>query len=158
MICAKGLGLTNIPIVVININGYYDSFLQMMERCYNETLMKLPPKDLLLVVSNSLDAIIYIENYNREKPLKLLGLKDLENKKKIVRTSSIIALPPGISIWGRSISFLNRVVSSFVSEDDYYSCQDEEENLNGMTLSAWKFFIVGFGVGVTASKLLFSRR
>lgn len=165
MICAKGLGLTNIPIVLINIDKYYDPFIQLMERCYNDTLMKVPPEDLVLVVSNSLDAIMYIENYNKnEKPLKLLGLikdkeDEFEQKKKMLRQSSVI-VPPSIgnSIWGRSISFLCTKFPSFrIEEDDeeYYSCEEEEKNsvYNVLTLPIMGLFLFGFSVGFTCAKM-----
>jgi len=41
------LGFKDVPIVCVNVNGYYDSFQQMLERAFADKLIYRPPNDLL---------------------------------------------------------------------------------------------------------------
>ena len=41
------LGFRDVPIVCVNVNGYYDSFQQMLERAFADKLIYRPPSDLL---------------------------------------------------------------------------------------------------------------
>ena len=41
------LGFRDVPIVCVNVNGYYDSFQQMLERAFADKLIYRPPNDLL---------------------------------------------------------------------------------------------------------------
>jgi len=61
MACGKNLGWTSIPICIVNVNGYYDDFLNMLKRAYKEKLVKTPPEELLHFSDSALEAIQFIE-------------------------------------------------------------------------------------------------
>lgn len=62
MICQKNLGISSLPIAVVNINGYYDSFKKMMERCYDENLMKNKPEIIVKFVKTASEAVTWVES------------------------------------------------------------------------------------------------
>ncbi|CAM9694273.1 unnamed protein product [Phaeothamnion confervicola] len=47
--CEKSLGFVDrlLPIVVLNVGGYYDGSIQQLERAHQDGILYLPPRDLL---------------------------------------------------------------------------------------------------------------
>ena len=62
----KQLGRHNKPIVIFNIDGYYDSMLKMMEVSIEQKFISKDTMDLFKVVSTIEEALDYIESYNPE--------------------------------------------------------------------------------------------
>ena len=55
------------PIVIYNLNGFYDDLLSFLEKLYNEKFARIIDKELYLV-SDEIDVILnYINNYNLKK-------------------------------------------------------------------------------------------
>lgn len=61
MACAKNLGLMDLPIVCVNVDGYYDSLGQMFHRGNQDGLIKLMPHEIFRFESTSVAAIKFIE-------------------------------------------------------------------------------------------------
>lgn len=61
MACARHLGLVKLPIVCVNVDNYYDPFREMLERAYEDELIKLLPEQIVHFASNSEEAIRWIE-------------------------------------------------------------------------------------------------
>ena len=45
------------PILVLNINGFYDKLLSFLDHCVNEGMLKPKSRELLLVVNTVEDAL-----------------------------------------------------------------------------------------------------
>jgi len=63
MACARNINLMDIPIVCINIKGFYDPFLQMLNRVFEDQLIKKQPHELVHFVHKGMEAVQYIENF-----------------------------------------------------------------------------------------------
>jgi len=80
MACARQIGFVNMPIVCVNVDGFYDPFLEMLERAYQDEFLYKHPSEILHFENTSKDAIDYIEKYLageypngkewRKKPIK----------------------------------------------------------------------------------------
>jgi len=77
VVCLKNLGLITLPIVCVNVDGFYDPFLEMMNRAYKDQLFRRNPDDILHFETSSIKAVLWIE----EKILK--NKKQKQNKTKI---------------------------------------------------------------------------
>jgi hypothetical protein len=64
MCCCRHLGLTELPIVCINIDNYYQPFLAMLQRAHQDELIKLPPHKILHFSDSVEEAIQWIESEN----------------------------------------------------------------------------------------------
>lgn len=62
----RQLGRHNKAIVVYNINGYYDSFIKLMQNIVDEDFAKEHTLTLYKVVSDESELIDYIESYEPE--------------------------------------------------------------------------------------------
>jgi uncharacterized protein (TIGR00730 family) len=93
--CARGIGLTNIPIVVVDVDGYYDPFLQIMERAYKEGLTKLKPDELIHFEQSAEGAIQWIESIHNQQGTRADPvLLPPRESRAVVRKSSIMTIPP----------------------------------------------------------------
>ena len=61
MACARGIGLTHLPIVCVNVDGYYEPFRQMLERAYRDKLIKLQPHELVHFEPTAMQALQWLE-------------------------------------------------------------------------------------------------
>merc|ERR1712071_119637 len=61
MACARNVGFTSLPIVCVNVDGYYESFRSMLERAYSDKLIHHPPDYLVHFEPNSQLAVKWIE-------------------------------------------------------------------------------------------------
>lgn len=59
----KQLELHNKPLVLFNVNGYYDSLLSLLENAVNGEFMPKSNLELIFVSDNPEEIIKYIENY-----------------------------------------------------------------------------------------------
>lgn len=61
MACARQLGLVQLPIVCVNVDSYYDPFQEMLQRAYEDELIKLKPEEIVYFASTVEEAIRWIE-------------------------------------------------------------------------------------------------
>ncbi len=59
----KQLGRHNKPIVLYNINGYYDAIDELMKNAWREKFLTEETLKLYKIISNDEELITYIENY-----------------------------------------------------------------------------------------------
>ncbi len=62
----KQLGRHSKPIVIFNVNGYFDELKKLMDKAFNEKM--LSEKSLLLykITDSAKEALDYLENYNEK--------------------------------------------------------------------------------------------
>jgi len=61
MACAKGIGLSNLPIVCVSVDGYYEPFAHMLQRAYDDQLTKLQPHEIVHFVDSAVEAVKWVE-------------------------------------------------------------------------------------------------
>lgn len=61
MACARHLNLNTLPIVCVNVDGYYEPFREMLNRAYADELIRLPPHEIVQFASSAEDAIRFVE-------------------------------------------------------------------------------------------------
>jgi uncharacterized protein (TIGR00730 family) len=151
--CARGIGLTAIPIVVVNVDGFYDPFLAMMERAYKEEMIKLEPHQLIHYEDNAEDAIRWIEAALEHDDPHAHGLRS-RDARSAMRKASFMTAPAWedgesgmVGTCRKSISRLRRSFS--------------ESGPTAEGFRAWILFTlgvaagaVGYGLVRSSSKLL----
>mmetsp|Transcript_13935 Transcript_13935/g.28768 ORF Transcript_13935/g.28768 Transcript_13935/m.28768 type:complete len:158 (+) Transcript_13935:1063-1536(+) len=66
MACARHLNLNQLPIVCVNVDGYYEPFQQMLHRAYADKLIHLPPDEIVQFASGAEDAVRFVEGQGIE--------------------------------------------------------------------------------------------
>jgi predicted Rossmann-fold nucleotide-binding protein len=61
MACAVNIGLTVLPIVCVNVNGFYDPFRTMLERAWSDKLTKKRPHEIVHFEETAEGAIRWLE-------------------------------------------------------------------------------------------------
>lgn len=71
MACARHLNLNQLPIVCVNVDGYYEPFQQMLHRAYADKLIHLPPDEIVQFASGAEDAVRFVEGQGMEDAAKV---------------------------------------------------------------------------------------
>ncbi len=66
------------PIAIVNINGYYDTMLKMLDETMERKFMREACRRLYKVFTDALEAVSYVENYIPEK-INVFEMKNIEN-------------------------------------------------------------------------------
>ncbi len=72
----KQLARHNKPIVIFNIDGYYDSMIKLLKDTVEQGFMKKECLEIFKIIKSPLDVIEYIENYD-EKEIDIQHLKNI---------------------------------------------------------------------------------
>ena len=67
----KRLGIYNQPIILINVDGYFDPLIQMMEKAIEEKFMKPGHKNLWTAISDPTKVVEAIKNAPKWDPEKI---------------------------------------------------------------------------------------
>ena len=140
MACARQIGLIQMPIVCVNVNGYYDSFRQMLERAHEDQFLYKHPREILHFEDTSVEAIDYIEQVvsgDMVQGALLVSKKRIRWKQFMVqRMMSVYNIP------------LNLSFSSMEDDDD-------------LSVSHWTFkaipFALTFVTGITLGFMMQSQ-
>ena len=147
--CARGIGLTKIPIVVVNVDGFYDPFLVMLQRAYEEKLTKLEPHQIVHFENTAEGAIQWIERVQgQHDPHVHLQARD---SRAVIRKSSMMTIP----VMGSSDSwFFNSLKRSMSllsgSRHGEAVIKDDDESV----LDGWLLFGTGVMVGTLGCGVL----
>lgn len=128
MACAKQIGLIQMPIVCVNVNGYYDPFQEILERAYKDQFLYKCPSDILHFEKNSQDAVNYIETVVQGVSTEVKESRKATIKRKrsmIQRMTSMYNLP--------YVLFSSSSSNSSGSSSDGMEFDDVPDN----ALSAW---------------------
>ncbi|KAL7567612.1 hypothetical protein ACA910_000208 [Epithemia clementina (nom. ined.)] len=107
MACARNIGLSKLPIVCVNINGFYDAFKQILQRAWDEELTKLEPEEIMHFVDTAEEAVHWVEEVQkldapgvvlkkRQRALRnrnqsVLGSPAVEGGKSFLRSLSMLS-------------------------------------------------------------------
>jgi len=61
MACSRHLKLNVLPIVCVNVDGYYEPFREMLQRAWKDGLIHLPPEEIVQFAPSAEDAIRFVE-------------------------------------------------------------------------------------------------
>ncbi len=67
IIVQKQLGYTNKPIVILNINGFYNNLIEFFKTTVSKNFANKDSEKLYYIATNCKDAINYIKNYKPEE-------------------------------------------------------------------------------------------
>jgi hypothetical protein len=140
MACARNLGLTKLPIVCVNVDGFYDPFRLMLQRAWEEKLTKLQPHDIVHFENTAEDAVKWIESVQGGTG----PATTLQKRKEVLRSASILTPP----VLGWSDSSLSSTVMRSISNVNEYVVEHKER------LWVWAASGALFGAGMAAGAML----
>jgi hypothetical protein len=140
MACARNIGLTKLPIVCVNIDGFYDPFQRMLERAWEDKLTKLAPGDIVHFENTAQDAVQWIEAVQGGTG----PATTLKKRSAALRSASILSLP----VLGRSDSAISSTLLQSISIVSEYVVENKK--------SFWAWAVSGslFGAGMAAGAIL----
>jgi hypothetical protein len=167
MACAKNLGLMDLPIVCINIDGYYDHLGHLFHRGYNDGLITVMPHETFRFESTAAAAVKSIES-------DILSKKRRAFKSISVRRRNVLRAQG--SMIGDAMGYISSIIfkgglleerlssscdSSLVEDDDAHQNADALRGLvpNFLFLgSPILTFTIGLGLGLGIATSLSLRR
>eukprot|EP00984_Skeletonema_dohrnii_P022290 scaffold11427_cov100-Skeletonema_dohrnii-CCMP3373.AAC.3 len=151
MACARHIGFHAMPIVCVNVDGYYDNFKSILVRAHEDELLYKLPEDILHFEESAEAAVKWIETYHA-----LEATKQQPEQKKVIRrrTSMLKRMQSNLSgstmtVWGRMSSFFGDDVCDDDKEGEAASV--ETKSRRSATLSGITMFAAGVSVGLLAA-------
>lgn len=142
MACAKGIGLSNLPIVCVSVGGYYEPFAEMLRRAYADQLTKLQPHEIVHFVDTALEAVQWIEAIHSG----VMAASPVESRKaKMALRSMSVLHNPVLGRSRTSLSFTESIASFGVWSNN----GDESYTYTRLKLALT--FAAGVAVGLVAS-------
>lgn len=142
MACAKQIGLTSLPIVCINVDGYYENFRQMLERAHEDELTYLKPHEILHFEPTAEAAVRWIEEQAaiQEKEPPKVQPKLRKKKKQVV---------------GRSASFMSTPIGDWTSSSGSSRWENGKLVFDGS--ASWGRWALTFAAGMVAGVIVVSQ-
>lgn len=125
------------PIVCVNIDGYYDNFLTILERAHKEEMLYKHPSEIVHFETTPEAAVRWVEDF-------LADTKNLKEIKAVKRRSSVLKRMESnlsgdaLSVWGRMASFFGEDAAN--TKDSTFPSRSV---LNGIIV-----FTAGFSLGL----------
>jgi predicted Rossmann-fold nucleotide-binding protein len=138
MACARGIGLSTLPIVCVNVDGYYEAFKQILQRAYDDRLTKMRPCEIVHFENTAEEAVKWIEAVQHKNAPKMT----LKARSSALRKSSFLHAP----ILGKSESVLRRTNTRV---------NNVEERRSWVGTST--VFIAGLAAGIALARLRTNR-
>jgi hypothetical protein len=93
MACSRHLGLVSLPIVCVNVDNYYQPFRDMLDRAYQDDLIRLKPSEIVHFAASVEEAVLWCEteaaeNAKQAKPIKF------NRRSSALEKSSFYSPPP----------------------------------------------------------------
>jgi predicted Rossmann-fold nucleotide-binding protein len=145
MACARHIGFHAMPIVCVNVDGYYDNFKSILVRAHEDELLYKHPDDILHFEETPEAAVKWIETYQESTK---------QQQKKVIRkrTSMLKRMQSNLSgssllVWGRMSSFFGDDVSG---DDDDDKASEGRKSKRATVLRGAAIFVAGVTVGLLA--------
>jgi hypothetical protein len=92
MACARKLGLGHsLPICCINVNHFYQPFMDILQRAYEDRLLEQKPHDIVHFVNTAEEAVLWAEAIQDSDDLEVL---ELQKRSAVLRKSSFLGGTP----------------------------------------------------------------
>lgn len=143
MACARHLGLTNIPIVCVNVDGYYDTFMSILQRAHDDQLLYKKPRDIVHFEDTAEAAVLWIEAHLEEFKNLTQQKQPIKKRSSILRKMDSNVSGSTFSVWGRMSSFFG----------DGQKATSEEKKFDKMIIfSNILVFTAGLSLGLLATR------
>ena len=145
MACARHIGFHSMPIVCVNVDGYYDNFKSILMRAHVDELLYKEPEEILHFEESAEAAVKWIETYHAT-------MQQQEQKKVIRRRRSMLKRMQSnlsgntMNVWGRMSSFFGDDASDDDKEDD--DAAVDRKRRTSATLTGVAMFATGVSVGL----------
>ena len=136
MVCAKNLAFNDMPIVCVNVNGYYEPFRAMLDRAYSDKLLRNKPETILHFEPTSLDAVKWVEMIVTEKKEEKAAAEATERRKGAYRRADSALTVDRLDAGRRS--FLSTLRNSFLGNDGGGGVGDEAAPGKRRKSQTWK--------------------
>lgn len=152
MACARHVGFHNMPIVCVNVDGYYDTFMSILQRAHSDKLLYKEPQDIVHFEETPEAAVKWIEDY-------LADPRNKEKQQKTIKTRTSVLKRLQSNVSGSAFAGFQRMVSFFGDEglqrdgDDVFESTAETVS----TVSLWRNNAVVFTAGLSLGFLLANR-
>lgn len=114
MACARNIGLSKIPIVCVNIDGYYEPFREILDRAHKDKLVKLDPAQIVHFADSAEEAIKWCEEVQKEDAPTVA----LKKRSDVLRSQSIMGSPVVESMQNSFVMRSLSIVSDMWVEED----------------------------------------
>lgn len=143
--CARNIGISQMPIVCINVNGYYNALLQLLERAYQDQLTKLKPLEIIHFVDTAEEAVRWVELVQDQQQEPLVQPRA---RPSALRESSFLSN----SWWS-----LASLRASLVQATSWMSIEEEgassDNAIFNRSAAALAVFVVGLGTGFLLAEM-----
>ena len=143
MACARNLDIMDLPIVCVNVDGYYDAFLTILQRAYNDRLIMRKPEDIVHFEPTSSEAVQWIEKEVAQKQLASKS-KNHDTKVKIRKKTSFLKKAQSMCNWPPFPMFFSWGSSSL--DDEEMIIKSRKYDLYPYALT----FVAGLTIGAAA--------
>lgn len=151
MACARHIGFHGLPIVCVNVDGYYENFRSILMRAHEDELLYKLPEEILHFEDSAEAAVKWIEAYHATG-----AMKPKQEEKRVIqrRTSMLKRMQSNLSgstmtVWGRMTSFFG----DDISDDGYKRKYRRSASFSSITI-----FAAGVSVGLLAASKLGLRK
>eukprot|EP00574_Skeletonema_japonicum_P013840 CAMPEP_0201716418 /NCGR_PEP_ID=MMETSP0593-20130828/2387_1 /ASSEMBLY_ACC=CAM_ASM_000672 /TAXON_ID=267983 /ORGANISM="Skeletonema japonicum, Strain CCMP2506" /LENGTH=312 /DNA_ID=CAMNT_0048206209 /DNA_START=37 /DNA_END=975 /DNA_ORIENTATION=- len=149
MACARHIGFHALPIVCVNVDGYYENFKSILMRAHEDELLYKLPEEILHFEDSAEAAVKWIESYHASVAMK----PEQEQKKVIERKTSMLKRMQSnlsgstMTVWGRMTSFFG----DDICDDDDKGASGGRQYRRSASLSSITLFAAGVSVGFLAA-------
>ena len=157
MACARHIGFHSMPIVCVNVDGYYENFKSILVRAHEDELLYKHPEDILHFVETAEAAVKWIETYHAAM-MSEESTKQQQQQKSVIRkrTSMLKRMQSNLSgssltVWGRMTSFFGDDVFDDDDDDEKAEASEERKSRRATALTGAAIFAAGVTVGMLAA-------
>lgn len=144
MACSRHIGFHSMPIVCVNVDGYYDNFKDMLSRAHDDELLYKHPDEILHFEETADAAVKWIETYHAKA-------ESTKEQKKVIRKRTSMLKRMQSNLSGSSLSPWRRM-TSFFGEDIFGGDDDDEVSADGRKYGQSTAVLI-FAAGVTVGML-----
>lgn len=162
MACSRAIGLTDLPIVCINVDGFYEPFRSILQRAHDEQLLHMPHNEIVHFESSAERAVIWVEEESARRRRKKeqeeaapSGPRRRKNPKQMLGKEQSFLFSGNPWEWGRSASW----VGGKIAGSEMNGASDTRERAGGWaTALCWATtFVAGVAMGAALATARSSR-
>ena len=145
MACSRHIGFHSMPIVCVNVEGYYDTFKAILKRAHDDELLYKEPHEIVHFEETPEAAVYWVENYCADPN------NEHKKQQKVIkrRTSMLKRLQSNV---GRMQSFFGDDLM-----DDDTETESQLDDSGGIR-SSWYYHLFVFSAGLSLGLLIASKR
>lgn len=108
MACARHIGLHHMPIVCVNVDGYYDNFMTILQRAHDDELLYKHPTEIVHFEDTSEQAVMWVEQFLAD-PENVKKRREVKKRSSMLKRAESNISGNAVSAWGRMTSFFGEV-------------------------------------------------